>query len=294
MSKYDWDNMKSKLQKDALTDGNKKVYEVDERFYRLARDENDNGGALIRFVPDSEDMMFIKMTKINARQNDGSKRFVAEWSPQSIGQKDPFNEKFLKLWGEGHQEEAKKYSRAFRFLANIVVEKDPANPTNNGKTFLLDMSPTLFAKLKEAMTPTASEIALGAEPKAVFNPLNGNSFLLKVGKAATGFLSYETSKFNDAETALYKTEAQADKAILENTHKLNEFLKPESFMSYDELTEKLAWFDGESKTITAEEVTEAEKAFGTDQPGQPDQADEKAKTEQKVLDDDLDDLLNDM
>lgn len=298
---FNWDNLKDNLQKDAMTDG-KKTYSVDERFYKLSRDENDAGGALIRFIPDASEMPFIKMTKINARQDDGSKRFVADWSPQTIGKPDPFNEKFLKLWNEGKKEEAKKYSRAFRYLTNIVVVKDPSNPSNEGKTFLFDMSPTLFAKVKDAMTPTQAEIALGAEPKAVFNPIQGNNFLLKVGKAPTGFLSYETSKFDEKLTGIYKDEAEATKAITTNAHSLNEFLEEKSFKTYDELVERLSWFDGdknpktevpgaEDKDLTAavDEVVKTAKTEPT----------VEVKTEPKVEakpvapdDDELDDLLN--
>ncbi len=262
---FDWDKMSANLQADALTEGNKKTYTVDERFYKLSRDDQDNGGALIRFVPDADSLPFIKMTKINARQNDGSKRFVAEWSPQTLGKPDPFNERFLELWNKDEKEEAKKYSRAFRYITNIVIVKDPKNPENDGKTFLFDMSPTLFSKVKDAMTPTESELALGAEAKAVFNPIEGNNFLLKVAKANTGFLSYETSKFDEKITSLYKDEKVATKAITENTYSLGDFLKPESFMTYDELVDKMAWFDGGTlgnaqDKETEEAVKEVEKA----------------------------------
>ncbi len=295
---FDWDKLQANLQADAMSDGTKKTYEVDERFYKLSRDESDNGGALIRFIPDADEVPFIKMTKINARQDDGSKRFVSDWSPQTIGKADPFNEKFLKLWNEGKKEEAKKYSRAFRYLTNIVVVKDPSNPANEGKTFLFDMSPTLFAKVKDAMAPSAAEVALGAEPKAVFNPVQGNNFLLKVGKAATGFLSYETSKFDEKETGIYKTEAEATKEITANAHSINKFLEEDSFKTYDELIDKLAWFDGDKNPKTtvpdaeldaavAEVVAEAPKAAPEVKPAP--KAEPKAET---AVDDELDDLLN--
>lgn len=299
---FDWDKLQANLQADAMTDGNKKTYEVDERFYKLSRDENDNGGALIRFLPDASGVPFVKMTKINARQNDGSKRFVSDWSPQTIGKKDPFNEKFLELWSAGQKEEAKKYSRAFRYLANIQVVKDPANKENEGKFFLLDMSPTLFAKVKDAMAPSATEISLGAEPKAVFNPIEGNSFLLKVSKAATGFLSYETSKFDEKTSGIFKDMATAEAAIKEKTHSLNEFLQEASFKTYEELTEKLAWFDGDkggAKTTVPEATVDAEAEAAIDEIVAEAKAEKvapkpavKTDTDVAAEDNELDDLLN--
>ena len=290
---FDWNSLKENLQKDALTEGNKK-YEVDDRFYKLSRDKNDNGGALIRFVVDKNSKPFVKMTKITARhpKETGNKRFVSEWSPLTIGKPDPFNEKFIKLWTEeGRKEEAKKYSRAFRYITNIVVIKDPANPENEGKTFLLDMSPTLFQKLKEAIEPTEAEIALGAESKAVFDPINGYSFLLKVSKANTGFLSYETSKFKEETSAIYKNVAEAEKEIKKNTYDLSEFLKPENFLSYEELQQKLAWFDGGDAKETAEETA---KETVKETPKQEDELDvETVETDSTDSDKELEDLLSD-
>ncbi len=298
---FNWDELQKNLQKDAMNDGSKKTYEVDERFYKLSRDDNDNGGALIRFIPDGDGIPFVKMTKINARQSDGSKRFVADWSPQTIGKPDPFNEKFLKLWNEGKKEEAKKYSRAFRYLTNIVVVKDPANPDNDGKTFLFDMSPTLFGKIKDAMTPSATELALDPNcAKAVYNPVEGNNFLLKVSKAATGFLSYETSKFDDKITGIYGSNEEATKAIKENAYSLNEFLKEDSFKTYEELQERLAWFDGENKTevptsptsTAAEdpELTASVEDVVTEAKPEPETVDTTSPVAD--TDDELDDLLN--
>lgn len=306
---FDWDNLQKNLQKDALTEGNKKTYEVDERFYKLSRDENDNGGALIRFITDADELPFIKMTKINARQTDGSKRFVSDWSPQTIGLPDPFNEKFLKLWNiAGQKEEAKKYSRAFRYLTNIVVVKDPSNADNEGKTFLFDMSPTLFAKIKDAMKPSATELALDPEcAKAVYDPIKGNNFLLKVGKAATGFLSYETSKFDEKITGIYKTVAEAEKEITANAYSLNEFLKVESFKTYDELVDKLSWFDGDKNKPAVPQASQADPevdaaidniveeaktpATPVEVPA-PAPAEKATKPEADITDDELDDLLN--
>ena len=252
-SKFDWAKLSENLASNALNDG-KKTYTADERFYKLSRDESDNGGALIRFLTDPNDVPFIKMTKINAQQGKGQP-FVDEQSPQTIGLPCPFNEKFSQLWQAGHQEEAKKYGRKFRYYTNIKIIKDPATPANEGKIFLFDMSPTLFEKVKLAAQPTESEIALGGEAKEVFDPVAGNSFLLKVKKGSNNFLTYEDSKFSEKIDGIYGTEAEATADITANTYDIGEFLKPESFLSYAELQEKLQWFDGEKETKT--EVPEA-------------------------------------
>ena len=285
-SKFDWDALSKNLNENAMSDGNKKTYEVDERFYRLSRDENGNGGALIRFIPDSNGVPFIKMTRIDAQQGK-NKPFVSEWSPQTIGKPDPFNERFSELWNSGQQEEAKKYGRKFRYLTNIKVIKDPQNKDNEGKTFLFDMSPTLFEKIKNAASPSESEIALGAEPMEVYNPVEGNSFLLKVKLGSNGFLTYEDSKFADKVDGIYKSDAEATKDIKENAYNLDEFLKPESFLSYDELKQKLAWFEGKKEETSVPTEDKPETAEKTAEP-------QKETPKAEPADDELDDLLDEL
>jgi len=293
MSKFDWDNLKQNLNDNALEDGNKKTYEADERFYKLSRNENDQGGALIRFLPDPTDIPFIKMTKISANKG-YQKRFINGWSPASIGLPDPINERFLSEWQAGNKEEAKRFGRSFRYIANIKVIKDPSNPSNEGKIFLLDMSKTLFEKVKNAASPSPDEIALGTEAIQVFNPLEGNNFLLKVNRAATGFISYETSKFDDKITAAYKNEKEYEKDIKANGFKLNTFLEPESFLSYDELVDKLKWYLNEQDTPAANKPAVPKETVETKETVEPKETTKPAEpVGESGMDDDLDELLAD-
>ena len=298
MGKYDWDNLAKNLQKDALNDG-KKTYEVDERFYKLARNENDTGGALIRLVPDPEGVMFVKMIRIAANKGK-DKRFCTDWSPQTIGLPDPFNERWSKEWNAGNKEEAKRFGRSIRYISNIKVIKDPANPENEGKFFLFDMSKTIFEKVKNAANPTPDEIALGAEPKQVYNPVEGNNFLLKVKRGTNGFITYEDSKFDEKTTKLYESEEEFEKDIKENGYVLNDFLKPEFFPTYEELQDKLLWYTGEK------EVQQVSKGEPTDEtPGLVEakmetkaetkpETKKETKTEAPATEDDLDDFLSEL
>jgi len=246
---FDWNALATNLQEDALTDGKKK-YTVDERFYKLARNENDQGGALLRFLPDPEGVMFVKVTKIAANAGH-ERRFCNEWSPQTVGLPDPFNERWSEEWNKGNKEEAKRFGRSIRYISNVKVVKDPSNPQNEGKIFLLDMSKTIFEKIKDAAQPSPDEIALGATPKRVFDPINGNSFLMKVKRGSNNFITYEDSKFDEKETAAYASEDEYTKDIQANGYKINEFLQPEFFMSYDDLKQKLAWYLNEDAPVPA-------------------------------------------
>ena len=128
---FSWDAMAGNLEPDAFNE--KKTYDdVDTRFWKLGRNENGDGGAIVRFVPDSEGVPFVKMVKINARTKKKG-FFVNDWSPQSIKLACPFNDEFSKMWDAGDKDTAKTLGRQFRFITNIKVIKDPANPENEGR-----------------------------------------------------------------------------------------------------------------------------------------------------------------
>ena len=163
---FNFDAMKTAVGVDPFAkEANK--FAKDERFYTLTKDKDGNGGAVIRFLPDSEKGMIQRLFKINTTIiNNGKKRFVSEFSPSTIGLPDPFQEKWQDLWNEGEKEDtkdangnitkygAKTYSRGIRYVVNIKVEKDPACPENVGKVFLYEMSGTMKDKIQGAVDPS--------------------------------------------------------------------------------------------------------------------------------------------
>lgn len=222
--------------------GEKKTEAGDDRFYKLKRDENGNGAAIIRFLPDPNLKMMLQLWKINVNNQKGAdRRWVSELSPQNINQPDPFHKAWADLWQQGKKEEARKFARQTRFYTNILVIKDPANPANEGKVFLLDLSQSLKLMLENAMFPSDADRALGAEAKALFNPLQGHNFKLVSSKAATGFITYEKSSVMDPVTSVFDSKEEAVAFIKENCYPLDDFLKPEIYKSYEELQAKLEY-----------------------------------------------------
>ena len=239
-------------------------YASDERFYKLTKDKDGNGAALIRFLPDSEKRMILPVNKINTTIiKNSKKRFVNELSPTNIGQPCPFQEKWSELYNAGLKDPVKDangnitqigsklFNRAQRYYANIKVINDPANPENNGKIFLLDMSGSMNSKLEKALKVSETDIALGKKPKQLFNPLQGHNFTIVSQKGSNGIINYDASEVSPEITNLYQnaegtlTPEQTMQAALtdikENTYKLSEFLDPASYMSYDELVQKMKW-----------------------------------------------------
>ena len=238
---FNFDNIVSEVGKDPFASSSDK-YAEDNRFYKLGKDKDGNGGAIIRFMPDKNRNMIQQVYKINTTiEKNGKKRFVNELSPNTIGMPCPFQEKWQELWNAGDKEESKKYGRAVRFYTNIKVIKDPANPANEGKIFLLDMSGTLKDKIQKLVNPSQADKDLGAIPKQLFNPIKGNSFRLVARKGTNGITNYDSSDAIAEENGIYDTIEAAFADIKDNTFDLNDFKKPETFLPYDKLQEKLKW-----------------------------------------------------
>ena len=234
---FDFDNLATS-QEQAF--GEKKADYGDDRFYKLKRDENGNGAAIIRFLPDSNMKLLQQIYKINVNNQKGNeRRWVSELSPQNINQPDPFHKAWADLWQAGKKEEARRFARQTRFYTNILVVKDPANPANEGKVFLLDLSQSLKAILENLMFPSEADKALGVEPKALFNPLQGHNFKLVSAKEPTGFIGYTKSSVVEQVTSIFNSKEEAVTFIKENCYDLDEFLRPEAYKTYDELQQKL-------------------------------------------------------
>lgn len=260
---FDFDKLASS-QEQAF--GEKKADFGDDRFYKLKRDENGNGAAIIRFLPDPNMKLIQQIFRINVNNQKGAeRRWVSELSPQNINQPDPFHKAWADLWQAGKKEEARMFARQTRFYTNILVIKDPANPANEGKVFLLDLSQSLKLMLENAMFPSEADRALGAEPKALFNPLQGHNFKLVSSKAATGFITYEKSSVMDPVTSVFDSKEEAVTFIKENCYPLDDFLKPEAYKSYEELQQKLDYVlfrDAPATTTAAKPAGEVVDATG--------------------------------
>lgn len=258
---FDFDKLASS-QEQAF--GEKKADFGDDRFYKLKRDENGNGAAIIRFLPDPNMKLLQQLYRINCNGQKGAeRRWVSELSPQNINQPDPFHKMWADLWQQGKKEEARRFARQTRFYTNILVIKDPAEPANEGKVFLLDLSQSLKLMLENAMFPSDADRALGAEPKALFNPLQGHNFKLVSSKAATGFITYEKSSVVDAVTSVFDSKEEAVTFIKENCYPLDDFLKPEAYKSYEELQAKLEYVMFRDAPATAQSAKSAEVVDAT-------------------------------
>ena len=141
-----------------------------------------------------------------------------------------------RLWNSGVESDkdiARARKRQTRYVSNIMVVSDPANPDNEGKVFLYRFGPKIFNKIQEAMQPEFQD----EEPLNPFDFWGGADFKLKIRKVG-GYVNYDKSEFAPS-TELFEGDDSALERVWNQQHKLGEFVNPETFKSYDELKEKL-------------------------------------------------------
>ena len=202
----------------------------DDRLWKLDVDKSGNGYAVIRFLPapENEDLPFVKLYS-HAFQGSGG--WYIENSLTTLGQKDPVSEYNSQLWNNGTdagKEMARKQKRKLTYISNIYVVKDPANPENEGKTFLYKYGKKIFDKLTAAMQPEFED----EEAIDPFDFWQGANFKLKA-KNVAGYRNYDSSEFAAVSPLLDDDDAM--EAIWKKESSLAEFVAPEQFKTYDEL-----------------------------------------------------------
>jgi hypothetical protein len=205
------------------------------KFWKPTRDKAGNGFAIIRFLPASEgeEMPFVRIWDHGFQGPTGL--WYIENSLTTLNQDDPVSEYNSKLWNSGidsDKEQARKQKRRLKYVANIQVIKDGANPENDGKVFLYQFGKKIFDKLNDLMNPQFED----ETPVNPFDLWEGANFRLKI-RQFEGYPNYDKSEF-DSPSALSDDDAELER-IWKQQHSLQELLDPKNFKSYAELKAKL-------------------------------------------------------
>lgn len=240
---FDFASLQQQLQPGALSE--KKDFGPDERFWKLSRNDDDTGTAVIRLLVDKNRLPFVKVFHHQFSVYDPSKqkkRWFIEDSPQTIGLPCPVSEKWQDLYNEGTQEakeKAKLFSRKIKYITNIKVINDPSNPANNGKVFLWEFGTKLLDKFIATMNPNEDDKKLGIKPIELYDPMAGANIMIKIKKTA-GFFNYDDSLILPP-SAEWSSMESAVAEIDDKTYALADFLDPKSFKSYDDLKGKMEY-----------------------------------------------------
>lgn len=249
INSFDFDSMAKALGSNPFEQG-KKSYK-DERFYTLPKAKDGSGQAVIALLPDAHKHSIIKLFKINTTIQHGGKRaFCSEWSPKSIGLPCPFNETYINHYDED-PDSARKFKPQEKWVCNIKVIKDPAEPKNEGKIFLYEMSKTMAQMIENTLKLSETDIQMGMQRKEIFNPLKGWILNLKCfKKPENGITDYSSSSFTQLPNGatIYNLKGgpitdevknQCIEEIKTKCYDLGDFMKPENFSSYEDLTKQL-------------------------------------------------------
>jgi len=259
----------------------------DERFWKPARDKAGNGYAVIRFLPGDAEAATPWVRYWEHAFKGPSGQWYIEKSLTSIGQQDPVGEMNSKLWNQDGSNAAKaivrERKRNLRYVANVLIVSDPANPENDGTVKLFRFGKKIFDKIMDSMQPQFPDEA----PVNPFDMWKGADFTLKIRKVE-GYPNYDTSSFKSP-AAISEDEARLEE-IYNNQQDLSEWTDPKNYKSYEELKVRLASVLGESTTPNPKIEMELDDAIPDfDNKPEPEIKSEpapKAKTAESAMDDD--------
>lgn len=205
------------------------------KFWKPQRDKAGNGFAILRFLPapKGEEMPFVRIWDHGFQGPTGL--WYIENSLTTLNQDDPVSEYNSKLWNTGlesDKEVARKQKRRLKYIANVYVVKDSANPQNEGQVFLYQFGKKIFDKLNDLMNPSFEDEA----PVNPFDFWEGANFRLKI-RQFEGYPNYDKSEFDAPEALSDDDDVLED--IWSKQHSLQELLDEKNFKRYDELKQKL-------------------------------------------------------
>mgnify|MGYP005990805303 CR=1 FL=1 len=205
------------------------------KYWKPTRDQAGNGFAIIRFLPapQGEEMPFVRIWDHGFQGPTGL--WYIENSLTTLNQDDPVSEFNSKLWNSGidsDKDQARKQKRRLKYVSNILVIKDSANPENEGKVFLYSFGKKIFDKLNDLMNPSFED----ENPVNPFDFWEGANFRLKI-RQFEGYPNYDKSEF-DAPSALSDDDSRMEE-IWNQQHSLQEVIDPKNFKDYNELKAKL-------------------------------------------------------
>lgn len=239
------DKLKKGISDSANKGGSK---EKDTRFWSPTVDSAGNGSAIIRFLPakTEDDFPFVKVHK-HAFQENGM-WMIAE-CPTTVGNPCPVCEDNRAHWATKDQsriEIARKHKRDTKYIANVLVIKDPANPENEGQIRLYRYGTKIQEKLVEAMN---ADEDLGETPVNPFSFFDGGNLVIRT-QMVGGFLNFDKCKVVSSDD-LYDGDEEKLMAVMEQMYDLTEFTTKFKYKTYDELAARFAQVTGVSSPAAA-------------------------------------------
>ena len=221
----------------------------DERLWQPTRDKAGNGFAVIRFLPGQADAPTPWVRYWDHAFKGPSGQWYIEKSLTSLGKADPLSELNSKMWNSGVESDktiVRQRKRNLRYVSNVLIVSDPANPANEGQVKLYRFGKKIFDKINDAMVPQFPD----EKPVNPFDMWEGADFTIKIRKV-DGYPNYDASSFKSPSSL--SDDESALEAIYDKQYDLSEFTDPKNYKTYDELRSRLALVLGESAPRTVKQ-----------------------------------------
>lgn len=264
-----------------------------DNYWKLEVDKSGNGQAVIRFLaePKNEDMPAVKVIEYGFKGVGG---WYINRSLKSIGQPDPVDDEYWGLMNSGIESDkalAKLLQRNTRYIVNILVISDKANPDNEGKVMKMKVTPSIWKIIEGMGKPQFDD----ETPVDVFDFWEGADFKMKAYNDTNGMRTYAKSAFAPS-SPLFDDDAKIEE-IYDSLESLQEELNPENkaYGDYAKLEKRLQEVLGRKlvkyRNANVEtETTDKTDANLTSSFSTPTKVDTPT---QSFDDDDLEALLND-
>jgi hypothetical protein len=114
-----------------------------------------------------------------------------------------------------------------------VVVEDPKHPENEGKVFLYKFGKRIFDKVNDLMSPQFED----EKPTNPFDFWEGANFKLKIRKVE-GYTNYDKSEFAEPVPFMGGDDVALEE-VWKMQFKLQDFVGPDNFKTYEELKARL-------------------------------------------------------
>ena len=209
----------------------------DERFWQPEVDKAGNGFAIVRLLdaPEVDGEDGLPWVQVFNHGFQGPGGWYIENCPTTIGGKCPACEHNSTLWNSGieaNKDIVRKQKRRLTYIANIQVISDKNRPDNEGQVFLWKFGKKIFDKIQEKLSPEFED----ETPMNPFDFWKGANLKIKI-RHVDGFRNYDKSEF-DLPSAIAETDKEIE-ALWKSAHSLQQFVAPDQFKTFDELSERL-------------------------------------------------------
>lgn len=213
----------------------------DETEWKLQKDKAGNGSAKLRFLPSPTGEYFVETRDHGFKIKDA---WYIERCPKTLDWENPCPAceyadalKKGREWDhipESEQAGIRPIFGKTSYWANVLVEKDPENPENEGKIFKYRFGKKILEKIYNRAIDDPID---GTKGINVFDPVEGASFTLRC-KKVKGFFNYDDSSFGMPES-LFGGDADKIDELIKSGQNINEERGEKKFSSYEDANKKL-------------------------------------------------------